>query len=876
MKLTKKFIPLLLTLCFLLNLVVVPTVAATEAVTPTENWLEGNLEINNAADLMAFSKALADGETFAGQTVTLKANVNLNPDFDGTKYDVADVVNVWEYGGSTSGFMGTFDGENHTISGVYQYAKNGYGGIFGGQVGGGTVEIKNLAIVNSLIWSTNKYTGSIFGYIKQSGGAKTVTLKNLYVDADIYCDYYTNENMGASNGNARVFLGGLVGGQASAENAVSKLAIDSVVYVGDISFSDLVIVERIGGFIGNVNGYNSAPRYAQTEITNSAFYGSINMGTGQYVAGFIGLIEGAAGTASATDDTLYSSISITNSIAAGETNAIYSTSTPVKNVSNILVASNSSAKVTIDGCYTINQQTGTTAWEDTGNVAGTKNGTSTFTTAAELKNVEMNGWTKQTDAFPLPTNMTKASISAVATEADWYTANSSNSTMVISDADDLMDFSLAIAYGKSFSGKTVQLDADIDLNPGFDGTAATLDKVVRPWFWVRNTYAFNGTFDGKGHTISGIYQNATLGYAGIFGGQFATATVTVKDLTIENSYIVSGGQYSGALMGLMNNAGVTVADFDNLDIDVNIHVTYTVADDTDTQMVTGGLIAKAQTNDTVTMDNCVYTGNISFTDPTGVSRVGGLIGEVAPSSTSVTINNSAFYGTITLPGTMGSYLGGLVGLVTAAFTENTVVFDNCVSAGAISAETFGSAKAQIVAGSNGSGVLVMTNCYATEQFVQNGTPLTDIALYSKMAASSVTTGSTIISELPNFKGAQFRTNTEDDSKVDIRFIAVIDTLDHDGVGFEISRPDGTGTKTYFADESGVITTVYSEITGGGKNYTAEALDGKYIVMVIIEGVPADTDVDFTVKPFTVVDGQRVYNESVIVNWDADVEEAPAA
>ena len=72
----------------------------------------------------------------------------------------------------------------------------------------------------------------------------------------------------------------------------------------------------------------------------------------------------------------------------------------------------------------------------------------------------------------------------------------------------------------SYSGKTVVLDADIDLQ----GTADN------PWVPMNG---FSGTFDGYSHTISNLYVHSTE-ESGVGFGLFGNANGSVKNLTIHN------------------------------------------------------------------------------------------------------------------------------------------------------------------------------------------------------------------------------------------------------------------------------------------------------------------------------------------------------
>ena len=98
----------------------------------------------------------------------------------------------------------------------------------------------------------------------------------------------------------------------------------------------------------------------------------------------------------------------------------------------------------------------------------------------------------------------------------------------------------------SFSGKTVVLAADINLN----------GKEWTP-IGISGKY-FEGTFDGANHTVSN-YQINREGHAGLFGNARATIeNLTVKDVTIVANH------YAGAIVGQgyakINNCHVENAD----------------------------------------------------------------------------------------------------------------------------------------------------------------------------------------------------------------------------------------------------------------------------------------------------------------------------
>ena len=180
-------------------------------------------------------------------------------------------------------------------------------------------------------------------------------------------------------------------------------------------------------------------------------------------------------------------------------------------------------------------------------------------------------------------------------------------------------------------GLRATLTADIDLE-GVDWTPIAPKTVT----YDGTTYGYLGTFDGNGHTISGLNVSGDFQYAGLFGvvtsGTIKNLTVagSVKGGTAENSAAggiagsaktctieacanlcsVSANHYVGGIVGMIRNT--TVRDCYNV---------RTVASASNA----GGIVGMTAPRPSNTIANCYNVGNVSAT-----SCAGGILGDAGP------------------------------------------------------------------------------------------------------------------------------------------------------------------------------------------------------------------------------------------------------
>lgn len=116
----------------------------------------GNVTISTAEGLFYFAKKVNAGNNFAGKTVTLANDIDLNNE----KWTPIGVYG--DKNNPAMPFKGTFDGQNHAVTGlkVEESRKNGVG--FFGKVYTGT--IKNLTVEGSVSTSGCNYVGGIVGH----------------------------------------------------------------------------------------------------------------------------------------------------------------------------------------------------------------------------------------------------------------------------------------------------------------------------------------------------------------------------------------------------------------------------------------------------------------------------------------------------------------------------------------------------------------------------------------------------------------------------------------------------------------------------------------------------------------------------------------
>lgn len=246
----------------------------------------------------------------------------------------------------------------------------------------------------------------------------------------------------------------------------------------------------------------------------------------------------------------------------------------------------------------------------------------------------------------------------------------SNGSYTVTSADGLMHIAELVNGGKS--DINITLDTDIDLT-GKDWTPIGTD--------YDNSY--KGTFDGGGHTITGLTFTTNDEYAGLFG--WLNRAGTVKNVVMEGVQITSNQIYGGSIGGVVGYSWGTI---ENCSVSGSVSGTVYVGGVVGAQIggsITGcsssatvkgtvdvGGVA-GQTNSSATLTACYATGNVTIEiNPAKNIAGGSLVGMNAGSSllACYATGNVTSTGSSTGNVYIGGFLGGNYTTVTAGYWKN--------------------------------------------------------------------------------------------------------------------------------------------------------------------------------------------------------------
>ena len=629
--------------------------------------------IRTVDQLKAFAASVNGGETYASQYVTLDADLDLTGE-------------SWTpIGGDNGSFNGSFNGDNHTIAGLAigtkaESAACAYAGLFGLVGQGGA--IRNLGVKDAFINNKTTDEDPAVGILAAATGESSV-IDGCWVSGTIVSD--------AAGDNNYTYVGGVVGNGGGkslvcntwADVQIAAKGSDTGAggIVGWTSNDSAVINCAAFGTIGNycdgsmmygaggIVGYSCGAIYACYSDVTLHMDAMSDAGDGSDVP--IGGIAGSPAALTAAyrcwfnadaTQTYYGDEAVAEPVAVGYDMLNYSVSdqeecaglTSAELTSGVLATKLADA-------LTEEKLADAQAYFSDKAVGLLGNGV----TMNSLLSMSENGWNSwQVENGRLlptgegsnqPVDPSDFFAGGEGTQADPYR---------IETEAQLRGFAEATQSGKlSTTNLYIRLDADIALSE-------------EAWTPIAK---FGGSFDGDGHTVSGMTigtsaQPSERTSAGFFETLANGASVSNLKLTDVSVNVARTGSslddavYAGGLVGGGQTMGADVR-IDNCSVTGG-----TISASSGMHVYAGGLAARLGGTNYVT--NCYADIDITAASSKYVASAGGLVGTFGSSSF---VGNCAALGAVAASGNSQEYnrvrAGGL--LASAPFlTENCYASGN--------------------------------------------------------------------------------------------------------------------------------------------------------------------------------------------------------
>ncbi len=582
-------------------------------------------------------------------------------------------------GTSSRGFQGNFDGGGYTISGLKINNPNSTNqGLFGYAAG---ATIQNVTLFEPSVVA-NGFVGALCGMTYSSADGNTIISNCAVVGGSVTC---TGDGDGAGT---NAYVGGLVGCSyfATFTNCSNSSTVTSS-------------SEEVGGITGYILGYDSS------SITSCYNTGDVTS-SGRNVGGIVGNNANSVISIKACYNT--------GDIKSGDSR-----------VGGIAGYNNGS----LIACYNVGSISGSS---NVGAIVGNNNGTTTPTACYYLSNGDIydsNYGTEVSSVLAL-----NEAVETMNAECDnSYTAGSPTAThlpslmgeslsqgdgteanpFLISSEEDFEDLATLVESNATFTaGKYYEMTQSITLTS--DNWVQIGGYASESTSSIIDEKSFQGIFDGKGNTISGLKINADVNFRGLFCSIY---NATITNLTISEPSIVSG-DYPGAICGTS-----TTSTISNCRVEGGSVATYS-----DIGSSCGGIVGRLQFGSTIT--DCYNSSSVN-----GYDSVGGVVGTLSDSSMTDCINDGKVDGVSNVGGVVGlsnqssmtrcyntesvtgtsDKVGGVVGGISyASYSSSTIT--SCYNTGDV--ESDGDYVGGIVGYISFS--LTITSCYNTGDVTTDG------------------------------------------------------------------------------------------------------------------------------------------------------------
>ncbi len=594
------------------------TIDTGAEVTLTDTDSDSYYDIGTTDELYAFAYAV-NGAGNTSINAELTADIVVNEGKMTVETDSTAVRHWTPIGNYDNQYTGTFNGNDHTVSGMYLYnSEVSYVGLFGCIDENGAVY--NTGVINSYFYG-NEYVGGVVG---DNYG----TITNCYNTGEVEGNDYVGGVVGENDYGATITncyntgdvhgdncVGGVVGeNDGTITNCYNTGAVCGTYDVGSVvGYNDGTITNcynigkvigalRVGGMVG----------YNYGTITNCYNTGDVSgdyVSDDCYVGGVVGYNDNGTTTNCYYLNTAYNG-GINGADVRGSAKAKTADQFANGEVAYLLQGEQTEniwgQKISTDELPTFGGDKVYCVYQSCSNEDGIYTNNADDATERPAHNFE-NGFCTVCDAYEPAT-----------LNADGY--------YEIGNAGQLYWFADKVNNDyANFGSDNAILTADIIVNDG-EMTSETDSTKVRHWTPISNNREkYKGTFNGNNHTVSGLYVNNTeTNYVGLFG--CIGENGAVENTGVINSYF-NGNDYVGSVAGYNSRGAITNC--------------YNTGEVSGSEWYVGGL---AGNNSIGAITNCYNTGTVS-----GTSYVGGVAG----SNSNGTITNCYYLNT--------AYNGGVNG-----------------------------------------------------------------------------------------------------------------------------------------------------------------------------------------------------------------------
>ena len=318
-----------------------------------------------------------------------------------------------------------------------------------------------------------------------------------------------------------------------------------------------------------------------------------------------------------------------------------------------------------------------------------------LTDYAAIKQVRQEGLTAIEQAYTSASGKLKKLLDSARAEDGWNGITTSqphgkgteDEPYQIGTAQELAWLAYAVNNQMESAGYCAVLTADIDLGYCRWPVIGVLSS--------DGQHAYTGTFDGQGHTVSGLYITSLGGRQklGLFGvAQDAVIeNLTVRgsiELTGVKSYDTTTGYIIGGLLGSGEGSGVTIR---NCVSQVDISVSF-VNDQKAQNSAVGGLVGRLSGSGSHKITDCRNEGRVYTSFAPGAYYLGGsgsgggqggIVGFIGASAQlERCVNTGAVYAG------RAAGVGGIVGNADGSSKES-ITLNQCANQGAVSNDTGG-------------------------------------------------------------------------------------------------------------------------------------------------------------------------------------------